>query len=168
MSLAVMKPASLVSSLVFVGTAMFTVSLAEAFAVNEPTSSPFLLMTSFASLAAAGTSILTVSFVPWLAVNVPTFVPFFWMVNVPSFTVGSALAMLMDLSVAALVVKLPSSVFPLTILMVASFAAAGTSILTVSFVPWLAVNVPTFVPFFWMVNVPSFTVGIVGVLLKSL
>ena len=51
---AVTKPLLLVNSLVVVGTAMLTVSSAEASAENVPTVLPFRWMVRVASLAAAG------------------------------------------------------------------------------------------------------------------
>ena len=60
---------------------------------------------------------------------------------------------------------------PLTVVVVGtaptSAAVVGTVIFIVSFDDALAVNVPTPVPFFWIVNVALLTVGIVGLFVKS-
>ena len=45
-----------------------------------------------------------------------------------------------------------------------SDVSVGTAMFAVALPDWLAENVATLVPFFWMVSVPSLTVGIVGLL----
>ena len=47
-------------------------------------------------------------------------------------------------------------------------APVGTVIFIVLFVEEFAVNVSIVAPFFWIVSVALFTVGIVGLLLRSL
>ena len=54
------------------------------------------------------------------------------------------------------------------LLLVNWLVVVGTMIFTVWFVFWLAVKVPTLEPFFCMVSVALFTVGMVGLLVKSL
>ena len=49
-----------------------------------------------------------------------------------------------------------------------SLVLTGTVMLAVALELWFAVKVATFVPFFWIVKVPSFTVLIVGLSLRSL